>query len=81
MSWRDFVALPSRKSAEAIDRAERQKLLDSVSKYGFVDDYQGVRISATGRRFRIERATVWNVVDSSKVYNGQAAVILHWSVL
>src|SRR5688572_20771591 len=40
MSWRDFVALPSRKSAEAVDRAERQRLLDRVSQYGFVDDYQ-----------------------------------------
>jgi hypothetical protein len=81
MSWRDFVALPSRKSAEAVNRAERQKLLERVSQFGFVDDYRGVRISATGRRFRIEEATVWNVVDARNVYHGQAAVIFRWSAL
>jgi hypothetical protein len=79
--WRDFVALPSRKSAEAVNRAEREKLLKRVSQYGFVDDYQGVRISATGKRFRIEQATVWNVVDEANVYRGQAAVIFRWVVL
>jgi hypothetical protein len=81
MNWLDFVALPSRESAEAVNQIERQKLLDRVSQYGFVDDYQGVRISATGRRFRIEQATVWNVVDENNVYHGQAAVIFRWSVL
>jgi hypothetical protein len=79
MSWEDFVALPSRKSAEAVNQTERKRLLDRVSQYGFVDDYQGVRISATGRRFRIEEATVWNLVDESNVYHGQAAVIFRWS--
>jgi hypothetical protein len=81
MSWSDFVALPSRKSAEAVNQVERQKLLDRVSQYGFVDDYQGVRISATGKRFRIEQATVWNVIDESDVYHGQAAVIFRWSAV
>jgi hypothetical protein len=81
MSWRDFIALPSRKSAEAVNQAERQKLLDRVSQFGFVDDYRGVRISATGRRFRIEQATVWNVIDENNVYHGQAAVIFRWSEL
>lgn len=79
MSWRDFVALPSRESAEPLDRAERQTLLDRVGRDGFVDDYRGVRISSTGRRFRIEQATVWNVVDESNLYRGQAAVIFRWS--
>lgn len=81
MSWRDFIALPSRESAEPVDRAERQKLLDRVSRHGFVDDYRGVRISSTGRRFRIEEATVWNVVDENNAYRGQAAVIFRWSAL
>jgi hypothetical protein len=79
--WQDFIVLPSRKSAEAVNRAEREKLLERVSQYGFVDDYQGVRISATGKRFRIEQATVWNVVDEANVHRGQAAVIFSWSAL
>lgn len=79
MDWVDFVALPSRESAEPGNRAERQRLLACVSEYGFVDDYRGVRIASTGRRFRIENTTVWNVVDRSNVYRGQAAVFYCWS--
>lgn len=67
-----FTALPSRLSAEAPQREERQMLLDRVSQDGFIDDYAGLRISATGRRFRIEQAIVWNLVDGG-VRRGQAA--------
>lgn len=68
-----FNAMPSRLSAEAPLREERQALLDRVSAHGFIDDYAGVRISATGRRFRIENAIVWNLIDADGVRRGQAA--------
>jgi len=68
-----FTALPSRLSAEAPQREERQMLLDRVSQDGFIDDYAGLRISATGRHFRIEQAIVWNLVDGGGVRCGQAA--------
>lgn len=69
-----FIVLPSRLSAEAPLRAERQALLDRVSAQGFIDDYAGVRISATGRRFRIEGAVVWNLIDAQGQRHGQAAM-------
>lgn len=68
-----FIGMPSRLSAEAPERAERQALLERVSQGGFIDDYAGVRISATGRRFRIENAVVWNLVDADGTVHGQAA--------
>lgn len=68
-----FVGMPSRLSAEAPLRGERQALLDRVGRDGFIDDYAGIRISATGRRFRIEGAVVWNLVDAAGVRHGQAA--------
>jgi hypothetical protein len=68
-----FVGMPSRLSAEAPLRDERQRLLDRVSRDGFIDDYFGIRISASGRRFRIDRAVVWNLVDGQGVRHGQAA--------
>lgn len=68
-----FITLPSRLSAEAPQREERQMLLDRVSQDGFIDDYSGLRISATGRRFRIERAIVWNLVGTDGIRRGQAA--------
>ena len=78
MTLEQFMATPSRLSAEAMLRDERQALLDRVARDGFIDDYAGIRISATGRRFRIERATVWNLVDDGGVLRGQAASFDRW---
>ncbi|TCM22003.1 MEKHLA domain-containing protein [Novosphingobium sp. PhB165] len=68
-----FVGMPSRLSAEAPLREERQRLLDRVTTQGFIDDYAGVRISAKGRRFRIGPAVVWNLMDGAGLCHGQAA--------
>ena len=78
MSWEDFTRLPSRKSAEPVNRAERQSLLDRVSRHGFIDNYRGVRISSSGKRFRIENAIVWNLVDDRGIHRGQAACFHRW---
>jgi len=73
-----LVGRPSRFSAEAPVREERQALLDRVKRDGFIADYAGVRISATGQRFRIEQATVWNLVDEAGALHGQAATFSRW---
>lgn len=56
-----FAAMPSRLSAEPMLREERQALLHRVTRDGFIDDYAGVRISATGRRFAssARRCGIW----------------------
>lgn len=78
---RQLVQMPSRFSAESPNRAERERLLDQVTRRGFIADYAGVRISATGRRFRIEHATVWNLIDAEDVVQGQAAAFDTWTRL
>ena len=78
MSWEEFTALPSRLSAEPVAREERARLLARVTRHGFIDDYAGVRISHSGKRFLIERATVWNLVDEADNYCGQAAAFSRW---
>ncbi len=78
MAWEDLIGLPSRYSAEPINREERALLLEEVTKKGFIDNYSGVRISKQGRRFLIKQATVWNVMDSKGRYQGQAAMFDHW---
>ncbi len=69
---------PSRLTAEPMHRDERARLLDRTRRDGFVDDYAGIRISSTGKRFRIERAIVWNLVDDSGRHHGQAATFDRW---
>lgn len=81
MDFAAFTRLPSRFSAEPLARDERARLLDRVSRDGFIDDYAGVRISATGQRFRIEQAVVWNLVDAAGVCHGQAATFDCWTPL
>lgn len=69
----DFAKMPSRLSAEAPLRAEREAMLARVARDGFVDDYSGVRISARGRRFTVHDGIVWNLVDADGEVDGQAA--------
>jgi PAS domain-containing protein len=78
-SWAEIIGLPSRLSAEEPSRDERQAFLNEVLRRGFVDGYQGVRIARSGRRFRIEAATVWNLIDVDGVLRGQAALVPRWT--
>jgi hypothetical protein len=77
-SWEEFLSLPSRLSAEAPDRAERQALLDAVSRNGFMTGYRGVRVAKSGRRFIIEDGIVWELVDPDGTRHGQAATFRSW---
>ena len=81
MDWDTLVSLPSKHSAEPVNREERSRLLARVTKHGYIDDYQGIRISSTGRRFRIEEAFIWNILDAKGIYRGQAAALYKWSEL
>jgi len=80
-SWAELMQTPSRQTAEPMHREERARLLDAVTKRGFIDDYRGIRISKTGRRFLIERATVWNLLDENGAPYGQAATFSQWHYL
>jgi len=77
-SWEEFMSLPSRLSAEAPDRAERQSLLDDVARNGFLSGYQGLRVAKSGRRFIIEDGVVWELLDRDGMRHGQAATFLSW---
>lgn len=52
MTWEAFIKLPLRFSAEADSQDERDRILESVSKNGYVNDYTGVRISNKVSTFR-----------------------------
>lgn len=81
LTWEEFTALPSRLSAEPLHRDERARLMDAVRRNGYIDNYGGVRISKNGKRFRIENALVWNLMDAQETLQGQAALFAHWQFL
>jgi hypothetical protein len=81
MTWEKFTSMPSRLTAEPINREERARFLTQVTRHGYTDTYRGVRISGSGRRFLIEQATVWNILDANGKYIGQAATFNRWTYL
>lgn len=76
-----LTSMPSRLTAEPMHRDERAILMARAKRDGFVDDYRGIRISSTGKRFLIERAIVWNLIDASGIRVGQAATFSEWTRL
>lgn len=81
LSWVQFIKTPSRITAEADDRAERARMLKHARLNGYFDGYRGVRVSSTGRRFLIEHAVIWNVIDPAGSSVGQAAMFSKWTNL
>ncbi len=81
MGWEEFIQTPSRLTAEPVSREERARLLAEVTSKGFIDNYAGIRISRSGKRFRIENAVVWNLIDDDGQYQGQAATFEDWHYL
>lgn len=80
-TWDELIGQPSSTSAEPVHRDERRRLLDEVGRRGFIAHYSGIRIGKNGRRFRIKEATVFNLLDNSGNYLGQAATFTHYEYL
>lgn len=76
-----FLSMPSRLTAEPMEREERARMLAETQSKGFTNDYRGVRISTTGKRFQIDQATVWNLTDKEGNSAGQAATFAEWTFL
>jgi MEKHLA domain len=81
MTWEEFTTMPSRLSAEPMLQAERGLLLAEAGRQGYIDTYQGVRISKNRQRFFIQDTVLWNVEDLAGTRHGQACVIRKWDFL
>ena len=81
MTWEHLTRTPSRLTAEPTNRAEREWMLEQAKIRGYLDTYQGVRVTSTGRRFLVENALIWNVVGVEGRRVGQAATFLQWTWL
>jgi hypothetical protein len=76
--WSEMTSLPSRLSAEASDRRERQEFIARVARDGFATGYRGLRVAKSGRRFWIENVAMWQLTDAAGAVRGQAAVYNAW---
>jgi hypothetical protein len=73
-----MVGMPSRLTAEPGERAERAQALGRAQRLAAIDDYAGIRIDSRGRRFRIEGARLWTLLDERGRPLGQAASFARW---
>jgi hypothetical protein len=76
-----LLTTPSRLTAEPMHRDERAQLLERTRRDGYADDYSGIRVTTTGRRFRIEQAVIWNLRGPTGDHVGQAATFARWEWL
>lgn len=77
-SWEELIGLPSRLSAETGNQQAREQALAKVAEQGYMEHYNAVRISKSGRRFRILDVVIWNVNDRQGADHGQAACFKDW---
>lgn len=80
-NWDEFQGMPSRLSAEADLREEREKMLSIATKNGFYEGYKGVRIAKSGKRFFIDKCTIFNLLNEKSEKVGQAATFSYWKFL
>lgn len=81
MDWPRFTATPSRQTAEPDAREAREKVLNTAAQQGYVEHYSGVRVSASGKRFRVEELVLWQVTDATGRPAGLAAMFPRWEFL
>lgn len=81
LSWQELTQMPSRYTAEPMERQDRSRLLNQAAQQGYINHYQGVRISKTGQRFRVQDVQIWDVLDQQGAKHGQAAQFSQWQWL
>jgi hypothetical protein len=61
--WDEMIGVPSKNTApeEGEIRDERSAMLKEALKNGYVDDYQGVRVSFKGNTFTISNSTIFTI--------------------
>ena len=81
LSWEQFIQTPSASTTESTEQADREAMLRQAANQGYIDNYQGIRIAHTGKRFAIKQVKLWNLTDELGQNCGQAATFAHWTWL
>jgi len=77
-SWDEMVGMPSQLTAEPSERASRQTALTAAQQQSAFRGYRGIRINRHGRRFQINNARLWTLLDPAGGSSGQAACFSSW---
>ncbi len=77
-TWSEMIGMPSRLTAPSEERSKRARAMENALLKNSISNYQGIRISSTGKRFLIRKARVWKIWDEHNNAYGQAAAFSHW---
>ena len=77
-SWNAMEGMPSSRTAEPEQRAGRLRALAAAQQQLAISDYTGIRIDSAGRRFAINGARIWSLIDAHGQPCGQAAAFSDW---
>jgi hypothetical protein len=81
LAWEELTSLPSRQTAEPGERAQRDVMFEQMRVHGFFENYEGIRVSSTGRRFMIKNAVIWTLTDPAGEKLGEAATFADYTYL
>lgn len=76
--WASMVGMPSRLTAEPVERQARRVALELARRQEAIANYAGVRVNRHRRRFRIEGARLWTLQEGLDQPLGQAACFESW---
>jgi len=82
-TWDELLQMPSSQSAESLPQAQtvRNQILNDSRDFGYKAGFDGIRVTKNGRRVRIEDVKLWDLLDITGQYQGQAAVFSKWTFL
>ena len=78
---KELIGLPSRLTAEPQERNSRKEMLLEAAQKGFISNYEGIRVTSKGKKFKISEALIWNLKDEQGSIVGQAALLPKWEYL
>ena len=73
VSWDELTNMRSQDTAKPVDRSTRLAMMERVKSQNYLSGYSGIRISKTGKEFKILDVTIWNVFARNGEPYGQAA--------
>lgn len=76
LSPAEAAVFRTRQTAEPEAREERSTALAGAEEAGLVTGYEGIRVSASGRRFRLLDGRIWTLLDDDGRRVGQAAAFV-----
>jgi MEKHLA domain len=73
VSWEELTTMHSKDTTKPVDRQARSVMMEQAKIHNYVNGYSGVRVSKTGKEFKILDGTIWNLFVNNDEPYGQAA--------